>query len=327
MRGERLSDKQTEAGKMDYYIGIDAGGTKTEAVLTDETGRVLRRRRQPGCNPMDIGIPAVREQILSLVRELSASAPQTPVSLYGGIAGLDRIDVGLDPFLRARTEIPLIRTEDDGCNMISGMLGHRDGCGMVCGTGSSLFARIEGEPLVHIGGLGYLIDTGGSGFELARDGLKQAYRHLDGRGEATLLTEGFSEALHKDLKSAFADIYQGGRPFIASLAHVVFACAAAGDAVSLALLEDGSSRLAELTYAAAKHFGGAFTVVMNGGIFRAYPHYAEAVRKKAASAANMILADVPAIYGAVVEALWQGGVTADSETRRRFLDSFAHTAE
>ena len=55
---------------MDYYIGIDAGGTKTEAVLTDETGRVLRRRRQPGCNPMDIGIPAVREQILSLVREL-----------------------------------------------------------------------------------------------------------------------------------------------------------------------------------------------------------------------------------------------------------------
>ena len=39
-----------------------------------------------------------------------------------------------------------IRIEDDGCSLISGTLGHQDGCGMVCGTGSSLFVRIEGSP-------------------------------------------------------------------------------------------------------------------------------------------------------------------------------------
>lgn len=311
---------------MDYYISIDAGGTKTEAVLTDRTGHILRRLCQQGCNPMDIGIQAVKTQILSIVRTLTADAPQVPVSMYGGIAGLDRIDVALDHFLAAHSSIPIIRTEDDGCNMISGMLGHVNGCGMVCGTGSSLFARIDGKPLIHIGGLGYLIDTGGSGFELARDGLKQAYRYLDGRGKKTLLAERFSSVLHKDLKCAFADIYQGGRPFIASLAHVVFECAEDGDEISLSLLEDGSFKLAELTHAAAKHFDGPFTVVMNGGIFRAYPHYAEAVRKKASPRANMILADVPAIYGAVVESLWQSGATADTETRRRFLSDYARMA-
>ncbi len=311
---------------MDCYIGIDAGGTKTEAVLTDETGHILRRLCRPGCNPMDIGIPAVRERILSVVEELTSLSPKTPVSLYGGIAGLDRVDVGLDSFLAEHSGISTIRTEDDGFNMISGMLGHVNGCGMVCGTGSSLFGRIEGKPLIHIGGLGYLIDTGGSGFELARDGMKHAYRYLDGRGERTLLAERFSSVLGKDLKRAFADLYSGGRPFIASLAHVVFECAQAGDKISGSILEDGSFKLAELTHAAAKHFDGPFPVIMNGGIFHAYPQYAEAVRSKASPRADMILADVPAIYGAVVEALWQSGVTANEETRRQFLSDYAHIA-
>lgn len=308
---------------MNYYIGIDAGGTKTESILADQSGHIVKRTVHKGCNPMDIGIQETKEHILSVVNELIALSPEMPVSLYGGIAGLDRIDVGMDEFLSENTDIAVVRTEDDGCNMISGMLGHVNGCGMVCGTGSSLFARIEGKPLVHIGGLGYMIDTGGSGFELARDALKQSYRYLDGRGEKTLLVERFEQTLQKDLKYAFADIYAGGRAFIASLAHVVFECAAQGDEISLSLLEDGSFRLAELTHAAAKHFDGDFTVVMNGGIFSAYPHYAEAVRKKASPRANMILADVPAVYGAVVEALWQNGVIADQNTRKQFLGDYA----
>ena len=192
---------------MQYYIGIDAGGTKTEAILADQSGHIVRRTVHKGCNPMDIGVAETKSHILSVVRELTDTSPETPVSVYGGIAGLDRIDVGMDAFLSDNLPIPVIRTEDDGCNMISGMLGHTDGCGMVCGTGSSLFARIEGKPLVHIGGLGYLIDTGGSGYELAQDGLKQAYRYLDGRGEKTLLAERFADAIGSSMKYAFADIY------------------------------------------------------------------------------------------------------------------------
>ncbi|MBQ2751344.1 MAG: hypothetical protein IJF25_02095 [Oscillospiraceae bacterium] len=308
---------------MQYYIGIDAGGTKTEAILADQSGHIVRRTVNKGCNPMDIGVAETKSHILTVVKELADTSPETPVSVYGGIAGLDRIDVGMDAFLSENLPIPVIRTEDDGCNMISGMLGHTDGCGMVCGTGSSLFARIEGKPLVHIGGLGYLIDTGGSGYELAQDGLKQAYRYLDGRGEKTLLAERFADAIGSSMKYAFADIYGGGRPYIASLAHVVFECAADGDEISLAILDKGAFKLAELTHAAAKHFDGRFTVVMNGGIFTAYPHYAEAVKAKASPRADMIKADVPAIYGAVVEALWQNGVIADKSTRERFLDDYS----
>ena len=84
---------------MEYFIGMDAGGTKTESVLFDETGHILRRTVHPGCNPMDIGIEGTRERALKAAEELAASAPGPIRALYGGIAGLDRVDVELDRFL------------------------------------------------------------------------------------------------------------------------------------------------------------------------------------------------------------------------------------
>ena len=46
-------------------IGIDGGGTKTEAVLFDETGRVLGRHRTGPCNPNLLGL----EESAALVKE------------------------------------------------------------------------------------------------------------------------------------------------------------------------------------------------------------------------------------------------------------------
>ncbi len=41
---------------MRYFIAIDSGGTKTDAVLFDETGHIVARSLTMGCNAMDIGI-------------------------------------------------------------------------------------------------------------------------------------------------------------------------------------------------------------------------------------------------------------------------------
>lgn len=307
---------------MKYYIGIDAGGTKTEAILADDQGRIVYRLYRRGCNPMDIGAEAVRSVILDAAETLLEKISVPAAALYGGVAGLDRVDVGLDDFLRARLPIPSIRTEDDGFSLISGALGHVDGCGMVCGTGSSLFARVDGRPAAHIGGLGYLIDTGGSGYELGQAALKRAFRCLDGRDGPTVLPELLSRALGRDLRQSFSEIYSGGRPFIASLAHTVFEGADMGDRACMEILDEGSTRLAELTAAAASHFLGEFPVVMNGGILTSYPNYAAMVRAKASSRARMILAQEPPVYGAVVEALWQTGAAATEEFKRAFMSDY-----
>ena len=87
-------------------------------------------------------------------------APGDIEAIYGGIAGVYHLGNYLYNFLRPRLQARSLRIDDDGPSLISGTIGAADGCGMVAGTGSSLFARIAGRPLVHIGGVGYLIDTG-----------------------------------------------------------------------------------------------------------------------------------------------------------------------
>ena len=42
---------------MPIYLALDAGGTKTETIVHDETGHILLRDITPGCNAMDHGIP------------------------------------------------------------------------------------------------------------------------------------------------------------------------------------------------------------------------------------------------------------------------------
>lgn len=312
---------------MEYCIAIDAGGTKTESVLIDRAGHILERMISLGCNPMDCGSEETRLYIRGLIEKMESKAPGNVKAVYGGIAGLNRINAGLQEYLRSVLDIEYVRMEVDGFSMISAALGHVDGCGMVCGTGSGLSIRIDGKMISTIGGYGYLIDTGGSGFSLAQAGLKEAFRYLDGRGPYTILVETMAEAVGKDLNDAIEEIYQGGRSFIASLAHVVFEGAKEQDSICCKILDQGAESLAELTRSAARYFNKEFSVVMNGGILKAYPSYADAVIRKASPQARMIYGEHPPIYGGCVEALYDCGETAFEEIEANFMEDYLSVLE
>lgn len=307
---------------MNYFIGIDSGGTKTEAVLVDEQGHILKHEVVCGCNPMDVGVAAARETILSVIDKLDECAPQKVKSIYAGIAGVNRISIELDDVLKNKYGFEYLRVEDDRRIVLSSMLGHANGCGLICGTGSSLSIIRENEPITQIGGLGYLIDTCGSGFELGQAALKQAFRYLDGRGEYTALVEIIEKAIGKNLWDGLGDIYLGGRPFIASLARTVFEGMTMGDKVSRRIAEAAADSLAELINVAGKHFDGAYSVVMTGGILHAYPEYADMICAKVQPQAKMIMASAPPVYGAFVESMWQCGMNIDGDVRSTFLADY-----
>ena len=102
---------------------------------------------------------------------------------------------------------------------------------------------IGSEPIRQVGGLGYLIDTGGSGYELGQAGLKEACRYLDGRGEYTVLADLITKALGKKPWDSLANIYAGGRSYIASFAHTVFEGMEMGDAVCRRIVEESAYKL------------------------------------------------------------------------------------
>lgn len=309
---------------MKYCIAIDGGGTKTDTVLFDTEGNILARHVGPGNNPTDIGCDEARKRLMEDIDAVYHNAGGAVETLYGGIAGtLPNGDIYSDEISR-RYDIRRVRIEDDGCNLISGAFGHADGCGMVCGTGSSLFVRREGQPLRHIGGKGYMIDTGGSGFEIGRDAICMALRAADGRIERTVLQELLGEMLGCPVDDRVIPmVHRGGRPYIASFAAAVFAGRRMGDRVCEEIFQRQSALMADLTYAAQTSFDGGFNVVAGGGIVSHFPEYFEAIKQKSAPGANLVLQNAPPVYGAAAEAMWDAGEPVTESFCARFLEAYA----
>lgn len=308
---------------MRYFAAADSGGTKTESVLFDETGHIMAHTRHPGANPMDIGIEESQKTLEAALSEILAKSPSRVTSLYLACAGVEPAGDCIEQYLRPRLDTQCLTVEDDGLCMISGTVGKGDGCSIVCGTGSSLFGRIRGRKHLHIGGVGYLIDTCGSGFELGRDALRAIFRADDGRGPQTVMTGYFLEHFGKPPRRSMMEIYASGRPGIASLSPFVFKGRAAGDAVATEIFEKATDSLAELVFAARPYFKGPFPVVLNGGVFLHNPEYVDSLKSKLPPEARPLLSDIPPIYGAALEALWAAGVEDTPSFREKFRRDYA----
>jgi tRNA G37 N-methylase Trm5 len=68
--------------------------------------------------------------------------------------------------------------------------------------------------------------------------------------------------------------------------------------------------------------GGPFDLIFNGGIFKNYPEYSDAVKAMAPKDMRIFFAEVPPVYGGAVEALYDIGIVADEAFRERFLHDY-----
>lgn len=305
---------------MRYCIAADAGGSKTDVVLFDETGHILRRHIGPGGNATDIGVDEARGRFETCLEHILPEAPGKIAALYGGMAGVFPHGDFYSSYFRPRLDVGSVRFDDDGCSLLSGTMGHSDGCAMVCGTGSSLFVRIEGQPLRHIGGKGYLIDTGGSGFDLGQRAICMAMRSVDGRCGPTALLQLLEKRIGEPVSDRLIPmIHSRGRPYIASFAGAVFEGRTLGDGICREIFDRGAELMADLTFAAEQYFPGEFSVVIGGGIAANYPEYVDAIAQKASPRCRLIPQEAPPIYGAAVEAAWDAGIGTGDTFRERFL--------
>lgn len=307
---------------MACYLALDGGGTKTETVIFDETGRIFRRDTAPGCVAMDIGAEEAARRLTIVLQNAARYVPGgIPAYTYCGQSSVHYYgEELLEPLKEPFRDWP-ISWQDGGLSIISSMIDQREGCCLVSGTGATLFARTK-DGLKHIGGWGYLLDTVGSGFSLGRFALQAALRSTDSCGPKTVLYDLIREQMCRKPEDSIPIIYRGGRAYIASFASAVFEGRKAGDRVAREIFEKCAGALAELTWAANPFFDSTFDVVMSGGIMLNYPEYAEAVRAKATPKANMIRADIPPIVGSALEAVWRSGAVPSEDFKQRFMQDY-----
>ena len=312
-----------------FYFGIDGGGTKTEAALCDEGGRILFHKMIDSTNPNDIGIGVAVNRLCNLIGDAHsflAQIGETQISLnvFAGISGALNHRDNLLLGLRRTYPNDCIEVNSDAINLLSSELFDGDGCCMICGTGSVCFVR-HGESITRIGGWGYLLDRSGSGFSIGREALEAALRSHDGRGDATLLTGAVSQKLGAPPWERLTEIYEGGKAFIASFAPCVLQCADEGDRVAFEILFRQALYLAECLEAAYRTIGAwevPLSVVLGGGLFQASSELIALIEQNVTVPIHLTVASAPPVFGAVWEAVRQFGETVTSAEYESFKKIF-----
>lgn len=152
------------------FLGIDAGGTSTRAVLVLEDGTCVAQSRRAGGNPTSRGIDGALRSIVSAAREATTTAAEVldqEIVIQNCLLAMagerDKIDVALlgsEAGLRPAA----IHLISDVAAMYFSSASEDEGAAVIAGTGS-VAARIMDGVLAEVaGGAGWLLGDGGSGF-------------------------------------------------------------------------------------------------------------------------------------------------------------------
>ena len=237
-----------------WYAGWDGGGTKTEVCILDGEGKLLAKRVFGPLNPNGTDPERVRETVREAV-EFMRSQPGGEAACGGtviGAAGMSNLETRrlLKEALEEAGWHREIRLEGDQTIALAGAV---DGPGaiLIAGTGAICCGRDpEGNPF-RVGGYGYLIDDGGSGYAIGRDILTAAVRAFDGRGRPTLLSRLAAERLGIDpseIQRMITWLYapDTGKKEIASLAPLLTEALGQGDETARKIARKAAADLAEL---------------------------------------------------------------------------------
>ncbi|HEY6147459.1 MAG TPA: BadF/BadG/BcrA/BcrD ATPase family protein [Thermoanaerobaculia bacterium] len=305
-----------------FVLGIDAGGTKTRALLADRGGTVIAAASGPGANLRTHGELQVEKVLHGLVEKAEAEAGVKADAIAVGIAGADRPDdqeVLRAILRRIGFRERVVVTNDARIAFVAGS-SRRVGLALVCGTGSIAWGRNARGEVARAGGWGWHVGDEGSGFWIGERAIRAALRATDGRGPETALTAALLEHFGLSrMEQLVRRVYDAEYPRheVALFAVRVAAAAREGDSVAGSILSDASGELVLAAGSVVSRLGlgaAGYDVVLSGGTFGALPDLRRDVAAALAGpGAEVRTLEVEPAVGAVLLAL--EALTSEPGTR------------
>jgi glucosamine kinase len=240
-----------------YFVGVDAGGTKTTAVLADET-RELARATCGSVKLMRVGEAEATSRLLGILNEISEKAGVPLKDVSRSCVGLGGTSIEAVRDWATKTMGAAVGGGLDLCGdeEIALDAAFRGGAGIliVAGTGAIVVGRVvvedSGDEVTEAkywgGGWGPALGDEGSGYWIGQEAVKAGLWGRDRGVPTTLLDEIQAfwglESLGELLEKGNAQ----PAPDFAALAPVVAKCAEEGDELAVALLGRAGQELAEL---------------------------------------------------------------------------------
>jgi N-acetylglucosamine kinase-like BadF-type ATPase len=252
---------------MDFVLGLDGGGTKTECVLMDPAGKVIARSFSGPSNPYRVGVESATREIekaADLCLQQARVGRNAVAAIGAGLAGTG------DPELKAGMRASLEKIfPGAGVSILTDLETALAAAGqgpvivLVAGTGSAAIGRNAQGQIWRTGGQGPRLGDDGSAFDIGSRAVARAMKERERLGTNSVLgiriLEQLGYASWQELQERATlqpdNVFPSVFPVVAALAD-------AGDPAAREILLQAAGELSSLVNAVAEHSGQSRDEIM-----------------------------------------------------------------
>jgi N-acetylglucosamine kinase-like BadF-type ATPase len=304
-----------------YFLGIDIGATKTDALVTGETGQALGFGRTGPGNQQTVGYSGMASAIREATSQALSMAGLSIEQIAGagfGIAGYDWPSQRPQMLATIRQALEMRAPVAISNDAVLGLLAGTDagwGVALVAGTSNNCRGRDPHGREGRVTGDGNLFGEYGGAAEMADKALHAVAAAWSCRGPATRLSDALVAHLGaRDVDDLLEGLALGRYHLGADAAPLVFQVARTGDAVAQEVIAWAGRELGDLAVGVIRQLGFeqlSFDVVLMGSLFNGGTMLGHAVRTTihaVAPAARIKRLTAPPVVGAVLLGVEQAGL-------------------
>jgi glucosamine kinase len=241
---------------MQIFLGVDAGGTKTEFVLGD-ADKELARVRTGTIKRMKADSATAEVNLLDGLRQvekLTGIAAQAVTRCCIGTAGetVPLVTEWLREAFAKHVGGELVIVGDVQIALDSAFFGKR-GALVLAGTGSNVAGRAATGKIVRAGGWGPALADQGSGHFIGLEALRRGFLAIDQQRTTRILSDAQEHWKLGSRAELIEYANANPAPEYSRLAPFIVSAAAEGDKVAREVLEQGGSDLAMLAGLVIEH--------------------------------------------------------------------------
>ena len=307
---------------MNYFLGVDVGGTKTHALISDENGQACGFATGGPGNWEGVGYAGLTRVLLDVVSRAAKAAGIKVDQVAGagmGIGGFDwpcQRQPHLDAIRPVGLHCPLEIVNDATLGILAGASAGW-GVSIVAGTGCNArgWSRDHKHEGRAVGGNSHWSGEYAGGFDIADRAMRAVAFEWLKRGPATALTPAFIRHFNaENLDDLVEGVYLQRYQFDRSVIMLTFEIARQGDQQALEVMRWAGRELGEIGVGVINQLclqQEKFDVVLIGSLYDGHPLLVESLREtifKTAPCANLVRLTVPPVVGGVLLGMEQIGL-------------------
>jgi N-acetylglucosamine kinase-like BadF-type ATPase len=272
---------------MKVYLGLDGGGTKTDAAALDEQGELLARCLGGPSNPHSTSFEIALSEVMSAIDGVLERLPADQfevASICLAVSGFSTDDeqallkkAVTHHLSKHGLAIPVF-IQSEGQIALMAAVGSPYGVLVISGTGSICYGYTPEGSALRTGGWGHYLGDEGSGYQLGLRTLRAVMRSYDSIAPPTVMTElimkeyGFKQIT--DLKG-YIYIPSHSKAEVAAFSSLCIHAAEAGDAAAIAIIKEEAAALADTAAALLRRSPALrdYPVVLSGSVFKYSPSF------------------------------------------------------